>query len=122
MLPLAVALAVALSTPAKHKRHAARSNLSAAKTRSARSTLELALRHELLHDFLVETGSEQPAFFDARTVDAGGGLRVGPTSVSVDFLGAPIVRARVFNASDREIDALVIATVRDARGGTARAS
>jgi hypothetical protein len=86
----------------------------------ARITL-LALRREMLHDFLVETGTQAPAFTDARVHDAGG-LAIGPTLVVVDFLGSPVVRARVRNASGKPLDALVIARVRDATGTSAQAS
>ncbi|HET9342539.1 MAG TPA: hypothetical protein VFO25_06470 [Candidatus Eremiobacteraceae bacterium] len=84
--------------------------------------LKLGLRHDLLRDFLVETKSERPAFIDRHLVDAGQGLRIGPTSVDVDFLGAPIVRARVVNETDRYVDALVVVSVEDANGGSAHAS
>ena len=95
---------------------------SRASTRRLSLTIEdLALRHALLHDFLVETGSERPAFVDSRVVDAGA-LRIGPTTVDVDFLGAPIVRARITNPGDRDIDALVVVTVEGAHGDSARAS
>jgi len=86
------------------------------------NVLKLAMRHELLHDFLVETRSERPAFVDARTVDAGLGLRIGPTSVDIDFLGAPVVRARGVNDSGRVVDAIVVVTVEDARGASVHAS
>ena len=76
----------------------------------------------MLHDFLVESGSERPGFVDARVVDAGAGLRIGPSSVDVDFLGAPVVRARVANPTDHDVDALVVATVGDGHGGAVRAS
>jgi len=80
------------------------------------------MRHELLHDFLVETRSEKPAFVDARIIDAGSGLHLGPTTVDVDFLGAPIVRARVVNDGDRAVDALVVVDVEGGSGVTTRAS
>jgi len=86
------------------------------------NVLELAMRHELLHDFLVETRSEKPAFVDERIIDAGAGLHFGPTSVDVDFLGAPIVRAHVVNDGDQIVDALVVVTVEGANGVSARAS
>jgi len=83
---------------------------------------KLALRHELLHDFLVETQSERPAFVDVRVVDAGEGLRIGPTMVDVDFLGAPIVRARVVNETDHDVDAIIVVTLENTHGLSARAS
>ena len=87
-----------------------------------RTLLTLAIRHELLHDFLVETSSERPSFADARIVDAGSGLRIGPSSVDVDFLGAPIVRAHVVNDGERIVDALIVVSVEGSDGVSARAS
>jgi len=127
MYLVAAAAALALTGPSprpfeKHRRHSTRTRSQTVAGRVTRDLLKLGLRHELLRDFLVETRTERPAFIDARAVDAGGGLRIGPTSVDVDFLGAPVVRARVANDSDRVVDALVIVTIEDAHGATARAS
>lgn len=127
MYLVAAAAAVALTGPSprtfeKRGRHSTRTRLAAAGGRVTWNLLKLALRHELLQDFLVETRSERPAFVDLRTVDAGGGLRIGPTSVDLDFLGAPIVRARVANTSGRFVDAVVVVTIDDAHGAVARAS
>ena len=92
----------------------------ASRRRPTWGLVTLAMRHELLRDFLVESGSEQPAFTDTRVLDPGEGIRIGPASVDTDFLGSPIVRARVVNSSSRSVDVLVTATVRDARGTSAR--
>jgi len=127
MFLIAAAAAVALTSPSlrpfeKHRRHSTRTRSRSDAGRVTWDLLKLGLRHELLRDFLVETQSERPAFMDTHAVDAGGGLRIGPTSVDVDFLGAPVVRARVLNESDRVVDALVVVTVEDPHGATARAS
>ncbi len=81
----------------------------------------LAARHAMLHDFLVETATETPAFVDRRVVDAGG-VRIGPTSVDIDFLGDPVVRATVLNPSAREMDVMLRADVEDTIGHRAHAS
>lgn len=127
MYLVAAVAALALTVPSprplsKHRRHSTRTRSQTVAGRVTWDLLKLGLRHELLRDFLVETRSERPAFIDTHAVDAGGGLRIGPTSVDVDFLGAPVVRAHVVNESDRVIDALVVVTVEDLRGATARAS
>lgn len=127
MFLVAFAAAVALAGPSprpfhKHKRHSTRTRSQSAAGRASWNVLALGLRHELLRDFLVETHSERPAFVDVHGVDAGAGLRIGPTSIDVDFLGAPIVRARVVNETDHVIDALVVVTVEDMHGTSARAS
>jgi len=121
MVAFAAALAVAASPPPR-KHRTRKTSRPAASGRPTAATLALALRHELLHDFLVEAGTQRPAFVDARIADAGFGLRIGPTSVDVDFIGSPIVRARVTNTTSQPLDALVVATVEDARGSSARAS
>lgn len=121
----AAAMALTASSPGpfeKRRRHSTRSRSAAVGGRVTWDLLKLAMRHELLHDFLVEAESERPQFADAHTVDAGHGLRIGPTSVDVDFLGAPIVRARVVNDSGRVVDAIVVVTVEDANGASLRAS
>jgi hypothetical protein len=127
MYLVAAVAALALTGPSprpfeKHRRHSTRTRSQTGTGRATWDLLKLGLRHELLHDFLVETHSERPAFIDTHAVDAGGGLRIGPTSVDVDFLGAPVVRARVVNESDRVVDALVVVTIEDPHGATARAS
>lgn len=119
----AAALALALNPPLRprtHKQHAAVRRVVQKKT--SKLTMLLALRAALLHDFLVRAGTESPAFLDARIVSDPSGVRIGPTSIDVDFLGAPIVRAVVRNESKRPIDVLVSADVRDARGHGVSAS
>jgi hypothetical protein len=86
---------------------------SARFARVPRLTL-LALRREMLHDFLVETGTEAPAFTDLRIVDAGNGIRIGPAIVTIDFIGNPIIRARVRNGEQRSRQVVVTVT---AHGG-----
>jgi hypothetical protein len=65
----------------------------------------------MLHDFLVETGTEAPAFTDLRIVDAGNGIRIGPAFVTIDFIGNPIIRARVRNGEQRSRQVVVTVTV-----------
>ncbi|HEY7993052.1 MAG: hypothetical protein ACHQY2_06410 [Candidatus Eremiobacterales bacterium] len=127
MYLIAAAAALALTGPSsrpfeKHRRHSTRTRSRTVAGRVTWNLLELGLRHEMLRDFLVESHSERPAFVDTHAVDAGGGLRIGPTSIDVDFLGAPVIRARVVNESDRVVDALVIVTIEDPHGTSARAS
>src|SRR5215472_13579122 len=127
MLLAAAMAALALTGPSPHafekrRRRSTRTRTHASSGRVTWNVLELALRHELLHDFLVETRSEKPAFVDERIIAAGAGLHFSPTSVDVDFLGAPIVRAHVVNDGDQIVDALVVVTVEGANGVSARAS
>jgi hypothetical protein len=76
----------------------------------------------MLHDFLVEVGTEAPAFADRRIITLSIGVLIGPTSGDVDFLGSPIIRARVRNISGHRLDFLVTAWIRDGRGKTASMS
>src|SRR5690348_4462981 len=127
MLLAAAAAVLALTAPShrpfdKRRRHSTRTHSVAAGGRMTWNLLKLAMRHELLRDFLVEARSERPAFVDARTGDVGQVLRVGPTSGDVDFLGAPIARARVVNDSGRVLDAIVVVSVEDAHGASVHAS
>ena len=127
MFLIAAMSALALTNPSshpfeKHRRRSTRTRVHATAGRVTWNLLALGMRHELLHDFLVETRSERPAFVDARTVDAGEGLHLGPTTVDVDFLGSPIVRTRVANDGDRAVDALIVVTVEGSNGVSARAS
>jgi hypothetical protein len=65
----------------------------------------------MLQDFLVETGTEAPAFTDRRIVNAGDGILIGPAIVTIDFIGTPIIRARVRNGDHRSRQVVVTATV-----------
>jgi hypothetical protein len=122
MIPLiAVLAAVSLAAPAnpaslhriphprKH-RQAKTSVAGSAATRRERLVL-LALQQEMLHDFLVEAGTERPAFEDARVVTVADHVKVGPTFADVDFLGSPIVRTEVRNSTSRIADLLVTAEI-----------
>ncbi len=123
IIAAAAALAVALNPPVralKRKQHTAVRKVVRKKT--SESPMLLALRSALLHDFLVRAGTESPSFQDARIISDPSGIRIGPTSIDVDFLGAPIVRAVVRNASNRSIDVLVSASVRDEHGRGVQAS
>lgn len=109
-----IAASPATPVPLRHRRrvHAvARKRANNRFPRDSRLTL-LALRRELLHDFLVETGTEKPAFTDARIVDVGDSITIGPTIITIDFVGNPIIRARVRNGGNRTKQVVVSATVR----------
>src|SRR5438445_13856548 len=90
---LALTAAFATSNPPHVTRYRRKARTPARSIR-ADLTTRLALRRELLHDFLVETRTETAAFVDARLVHVAG-VDVGPATVDVDFLGSPIVAAGV---------------------------
>lgn len=64
---------------------------------------QLEQRERRLHDFVVRARTETPSFFDAQTQPLASGLEVGPTLVTRDFLGSPIIRAQVHNSLHRAI-------------------
>ena len=123
-LALASSLAVASPAPWHRKaRHRTFGPLPSARAGRLTRDALLALRAEMLHDFLVRTGTEKPAFYDAHIVVVAGKLRIGPSAVTIDFLGAPIVRARVRNASSAEqAGVLLRVRVHDVHGRETEAS
>jgi len=120
---LALSLALATPAPLPHRRRvrAVQKTAAQAKLLRAEQTALLALRQEMLHDFLVRVGTEAPAFQDLRVQAVDGGVTVGPTAVDIDFLGSPIVRARVRNTT-RQIQTLMLTAVLRAGQTTARAT
>ena len=81
----------------------------------------LERRQALLLSFLAKAHTET-LLFEKATVNLGGGLEVGPTIVTLDFLGSPIVRAQVRNASTQRASALLTAHLRAANGAQMSAS
>jgi hypothetical protein len=79
-------------------------------------------REAMLFDFLAKAHTETPLFEDSAIATLGGGILVGPTSVTVDFLGSPIVRATVRNTTSSPVSPLLTVTMCDATGTLARAS
>jgi hypothetical protein len=125
MIPaMCVATALVLASPSSYlRKHRAsapvRTRLRGAQLQRARV---LALRHALLHGFLVEVGTEAPAFADRRVISLPIGVSIGPATADIDFLGSPIIRARVRNTSGHRLDILLTARLRDARGKSASMS
>ena len=118
----AALLSLSLNPPPRSRKRTRHAPVRTIARRAAPDATLLALRSALLHDFLVRAGTESPAFRDARIVSDASGLRIGPTTIDVDFLGSPIVRAVVSNGSGHALDVLVSANIRDAHGHVARAS
>jgi hypothetical protein len=76
----------------------------------------LERRQAMLFEFLAKSHTERPLFADGVEHDVGYGLFVGPTIVTLDFLGSPIVRATVRNASNARAAPLLTAHLRTADG------
>jgi hypothetical protein len=76
----------------------------------------LERRERLLREFLANAHTETPLFEDRSTADAGGGVLIGPVAVTRDFLGEPMLRAMVRNASAATIAPLITVRVRAAEG------
>jgi hypothetical protein len=122
MLAVLLAAHLAASPPPAHFKKKRRPTTKRSLSTRADRELQIALlarRHAMLHDFLVEIGTEKPALRDPRVVEFPGGIRVGPSSVDIDFLGSPIVRARITNASGAVIDVLITVTLGPQSAGTA---
>jgi hypothetical protein len=79
-------------------------------------------REAQLTAFLLKTHTETPAFDDASVAGVGSGVTVGPTAVTVDFLGSATIRTRVRNGTTGPTSILITATLRAGDGTTARAS
>jgi hypothetical protein len=79
-------------------------------------------REAQLITFLTKTRTETPLFTDPAVVDTGGGIAIGPTTITIDFLGSAVVRARVRNGSSATATMLLTVTLQAADGRTARAS
>jgi hypothetical protein len=111
----------ALSQPAKHPRVHRRARSSPDKAKCLR--LELLQRREaLLHDFLIRAQTETPQFEDRRTYRLDVGVKVGPVVVTRDFIGSPIIRARVTNLSAADISFLLSAQLSSKSGAVSGAS
>jgi len=76
----------------------------------------LERRQAMLFEFLAKSHTETPLFADGIEHDVGHGLFVGPTIVTLDFLGSPIVRATVRNGSSARAAPLLTAHLRTSDG------
>lgn len=82
----------------------------------------LERRKALLQEFVVRAATETPAFRDDRVTEVGPGIIVGPATVTIDFLGSPVIRVRVRNASTVVATPLLVARLRAADGSEASAA
>jgi len=79
-------------------------------------------RQAMLLAFLARSHTETPLFENSAAIDVGGGILVGPTSVTLDFLGSPIIRADVRNASKVQVSPVLTARLRTSDGQLLRVS
>jgi len=132
LIALALSAALAATDPAspaptptaayhRKRRKAVKKTSAAADARRERLRI-LTIQHEAMRDILVEAGTETPMFEDAAAAPVARGISVGPTAVDVDFLGSPIVRARVRNATADTVDLLLTAIIVDRSGRRVEAS
>lgn len=119
----AAALSALLHGHPKRKRHpvAPRQTPIATERLIRRRVVRLAViaaltrRETALEDFLAQTETETPLVrLDSKAILSD--VEIGPSSVALDFLGSPIVRARVLNRSHQAFTGLVIAHIEDAAG------
>lgn len=108
--------------PPSHRRKRTRARTSnAAAARCLRLRL-LEQREALLRDFIVRATTEQPQFSDPRSYQVDRDVAVGPVVVTRDFVGSPIIRARVTNIAHGDVSFLLSATLESARGERSGAS
>ncbi len=75
-----------------------------------------------LGQLLTDAATERSLLVDNRVVSVFDGVLVGPTEATVDFIGSPLIRARVKNTSPRSISVLLTAAIRGGEGPEATAS
>ena len=119
----AIAVSTALHVHPKRKRHVAapRQNTLASERVLRRRVVRLALiaqltrRESELEDFLASAETETPLMRMGKAV-LSPGVEIGPTSITSDFLGSPIVRATVRNRSAALLSGVLTAHIADAGG------
>lgn len=124
-------------TVRRHHRHAAHAALhprppgslesarrAVSQNRVARmERLALLVRREaLLHDFLIKARTETPIFADEATHRLEPGIEINATHVATDFIGSPIIRARVSNRTATRQALLLEAQISSANGDRATAA
>ncbi|MBC5805482.1 MAG: hypothetical protein DLM53_10485 [Candidatus Eremiobacter antarcticus] len=115
----------------KHHARSLRSGAIGAKAAGASQAAELALRRRVarllrvammerreaeLRDFLIAARTETPAFADGAVHELDARLAVLSAFVTKDFLGSPIVRARVINRRHVKLSAVLELHVRSRDG------
>ena len=86
------------------------------------TNLALLVRREaLLRDFLVAARTERPLFSDPSIHKVAAGIEVSSTDVTLDFIGNPVIRARVTSVETSSQTMLLIVEITDAHGIRARA-
>jgi hypothetical protein len=119
----AAALSALLHAKLKRKRHpAVPRQVPVATERVIRRRIvrlaviaSLTRRETALEDFLALTATETP-LVKLDTATNLSDVEIGPSSIALDFLGSPIVRARVRNRSRLTFTGLLIAHMEDAAG------
>ncbi len=82
----------------------------------------LVRREALLHDFLVAASTETPLLRDDATHRLSVGIEISKTSVTLDLLGSPIVRARVTSRAASTQTVVLVADLVDAHGAHGRSA
>ncbi len=82
----------------------------------------LVRREALLRDFLIGARTERPLFRDDAVHRLAPDVEISATSVSVDFLGSAIIRARVRSLGNTPQVFTLIARIANREGAVASAS
>jgi hypothetical protein len=98
-----------------------RSSRAASSEKCVRLQL-LQRREALLADFLIRARTETTQFEDSRSYRLDVGVRIGPVVVTVDFIGSPIIRARVTNLNEGDVSFLLSANLTSKTGAVSGAS
>jgi len=86
------------------------------------SLARLEQRERQLRDFIIAARTETPSFADDEAHALAIGLSIGPTIVTRDFLGSPVIRARVRNTRPNAIFAVLEANITSVDGRSVRAA
>ncbi len=108
--------------PIRHPHRARQQNPTTLQSRVAKMTrLAILMRREaMLHDYLIRATTETPVFRDDASYHLDPGIIVRATRVTVDFIGSPIVRARISNLSALPQSVLLQALLASIDGATAQ--
>ena len=82
----------------------------------------LERRKAILQELLLQASAEAPIFRDESTKTVDAIVTIRSVTVARDFIGSPILHARVCNAAGKPLNALIQLRVRDAGGRVASAS
>jgi hypothetical protein len=115
------AIRQAATTQARTRRKRRSSTRSSSSARCTNFQI-LQRREALLHDLLIRARTETPQFEDQSLFRLSVGVVIGPVIVTRDFVGSPIIRARVTSRKTVAVSFVLSAQLTSKDGRTAAAS